>query len=82
MVNPSFATFWANNVPKYASEDEKAYVTVWFGALQSQPLSNNNNGTALPTATAPPSSLLSLRDDKLHHSSCPPAMSSSFPFQN
>jgi len=51
-------------------------------ALQSQPLPNNNNGTALPTATAPSSSLSSLRDDKLRRSSCPPPMSSSFPFQN
>mmetsp|Transcript_21574 Transcript_21574/g.28405 ORF Transcript_21574/g.28405 Transcript_21574/m.28405 type:complete len:376 (+) Transcript_21574:31-1158(+) len=31
MVDPSFAMFWANDVPKYVSGDEKASVTVWFG---------------------------------------------------
>lgn len=30
-VDPSFAMFWANEVPKYTSADGKASVTVWFG---------------------------------------------------
>jgi len=31
MVKPSFAMFWANDVPKYESEDGKAKATVWVG---------------------------------------------------
>uniref|UniRef100_A0A7S2LFS9 Pirin n=1 Tax=Leptocylindrus danicus TaxID=163516 RepID=A0A7S2LFS9_9STRA len=31
MVDPSFAMFWANDVPKYTSADGKAAVTTWFG---------------------------------------------------
>mmetsp|Transcript_16575 Transcript_16575/g.20643 ORF Transcript_16575/g.20643 Transcript_16575/m.20643 type:complete len:357 (+) Transcript_16575:115-1185(+) len=31
MVDPSFAMFWANEVPKYVSGDGKALVTAWFG---------------------------------------------------
>jgi len=31
MVDPSFAMFWANDVPIYVSEDGKAKVTIWFG---------------------------------------------------
>ncbi len=31
MVDPSFAMFWANDVPKFVSEDGKTSVTSWFG---------------------------------------------------
>lgn len=31
MVDPSFAMFWANDVPKFSSADGKASVTSWFG---------------------------------------------------
>mmetsp|Transcript_5695 Transcript_5695/g.10794 ORF Transcript_5695/g.10794 Transcript_5695/m.10794 type:complete len:390 (+) Transcript_5695:170-1339(+) len=31
MVEPSFAMFWANDIPKYQSEDGKVKVTTWFG---------------------------------------------------
>jgi redox-sensitive bicupin YhaK (pirin superfamily) len=31
MVNPGFAMFWANEVPKWTSPDGKAAVTVWAG---------------------------------------------------
>lgn len=41
MVDPSFAMFWANDVPKYVSEDGKAQVTCWFGDYF---LNENENG--------------------------------------
>ena len=31
MAPPSFAMFWANQVPKYETEDKKAQVTIWAG---------------------------------------------------
>lgn len=31
MVDPSFAMFWANDIPKYQSDDGKVKVTTWFG---------------------------------------------------
>jgi len=31
MAKPSFAMFWANEVPKYETEDKKATATVWVG---------------------------------------------------
>lgn len=31
MVDPSFAMFWANDIPKFQSPDGKARVTIWFG---------------------------------------------------
>jgi hypothetical protein len=31
MATPSFAMFWANQVPKYESEDGKSKATVWVG---------------------------------------------------
>ena len=31
MVPPSFAMFWANEVPKYKTEDGKAAATIWAG---------------------------------------------------
>lgn len=31
MVEPNFAMFWDNDVPRYKTKDELASVTVWFG---------------------------------------------------
>lgn len=31
MAEPSFAMFWANDIPKYQSDDGKVKVTTWFG---------------------------------------------------
>eukprot|EP00587_Corethron_hystrix_P008332 CAMPEP_0113298476 /NCGR_PEP_ID=MMETSP0010_2-20120614/905_1 /TAXON_ID=216773 ORGANISM="Corethron hystrix, Strain 308" /NCGR_SAMPLE_ID=MMETSP0010_2 /ASSEMBLY_ACC=CAM_ASM_000155 /LENGTH=324 /DNA_ID=CAMNT_0000151537 /DNA_START=251 /DNA_END=1225 /DNA_ORIENTATION=- /assembly_acc=CAM_ASM_000155 len=31
MVDPSFAMFWAHEIPKFSSKDGKASVTSWFG---------------------------------------------------
>jgi len=45
MVDPSFAMFWANDVPKYISPDGKARVTCWFGDyfLNADGESDNDN---------------------------------------
>eukprot|EP00546_Thalassionema_frauenfeldii_P021140 CAMPEP_0178896178 /NCGR_PEP_ID=MMETSP0786-20121207/1013_1 /TAXON_ID=186022 /ORGANISM="Thalassionema frauenfeldii, Strain CCMP 1798" /LENGTH=349 /DNA_ID=CAMNT_0020566521 /DNA_START=41 /DNA_END=1090 /DNA_ORIENTATION=- len=32
MVKPSFVMFWANDVPEFRSEDDKATATVWVGS--------------------------------------------------
>ena len=42
MVEPSFAMFWANNVPKFVSEDAKANVTSWFGNYFLDPGTKQN----------------------------------------
>jgi redox-sensitive bicupin YhaK (pirin superfamily) len=44
MAKPSFAMFWANDVPKYTTEDGKATATVWVG----------NNYLGVKTNNSPP----------------------------
>lgn len=65
MVKPSFAMFWANEVPKYTSEDGLAQATVWVG-LNYLGITQNNppppdswagdpaNDVALVHITVPP----------------------------
>ena len=42
MAKPSFAMFWANDVPKYISEDQKAKATVWVGCNYLGVTKNNS----------------------------------------
>jgi redox-sensitive bicupin YhaK (pirin superfamily) len=44
MAKPSFAMFWADDVPKYTTEDGKATATIWVG----------NNYLGVKTNNAPP----------------------------
>lgn len=70
MVDPSFAMFWANDIPKFFSSDGKASVTNWYGFYSSkdffpeqdqcETISNNNGGDEGSSKTkenkAPPNS--------------------------
>lgn len=48
MAKPSFAMFWAKDVPKFKSEDGKSTATVWVG--------NNYLGVGTQTNSPPPES--------------------------
>lgn len=52
MVDPSFAMFWANEVPKFTSEDGKASVTSWFGDY----FLGDNAGNGVSQNKPPPNS--------------------------
>lgn len=51
MVDPSFAMFWANDVPKYVSPDGKAHVTSWFGDYF---VNDDNAGNETAARNSPP----------------------------
>jgi redox-sensitive bicupin YhaK (pirin superfamily) len=51
MVDPSFAMFWDNDVPKWTSEDNLSCVTVWYGDYF---LDKNTNATIAKERTSNP----------------------------